>query len=136
MNRVNCFCAFCKTPRRVYRKRHLSLVNYIQALSLAGFFSFLFWQSLDAKALVLFFISLMIIEAGILLRRRMDIPCSNCGFDASLYIKDQAAACEKVKQYLVERQLDPNVWLGLRSPVTVSKKANVKGGKSTREIVA
>ena len=80
----------------------------------------------------------MFIEAAILIRRRLDVPCSNCGFDANLYLRDQEAACEKVKKFLATRQEDPKVWLGLRPPVTVAKKVkpSVKSGKSTREIVA
>src|SRR5438270_26426 len=91
--KVQCYCAFCKTPRVVYKKKNLSLSNYIQALSLAIFCSMIFWQRLDAKAIVIFVISLIFIEGSVLFRRRLDIPCPHCGFDAHLYMKNQAAAC-------------------------------------------
>ncbi len=134
--KVHCYCAFCKNPRTVYKKRHLSLGNYVQALSLAVFASYMFWQSLDAKGILIFVIALVFIESFILMRHRLDVACPHCGFDALLYLKNQAAACEKVKIHLATRQSDPNVWLGRRPPLRFAKKSpSRKDGKSTREIV-
>lgn len=139
---MNCYCAFCKTPRRIYRKQNMQAINYIQAISLAAILSFIFWQRLDPRSLVLFVISLMLIEASVLLRRRMDVTCPQCGFDAHLYLKNQEAACEKVKKHLALRLEDPDVWLGKRPPLKMAKRAATsetlkrKAGKSTREIVA
>jgi hypothetical protein len=132
VGKVDCFCAFCKTPRKVYRKKSLSLINYIQALSLSGVLSLVFWRSFDAKALLVFAMSLMFIEGFILFRRRSDVECPHCGFDPHLYLKNQSAACEKVKKHLEVRSLDPDVWLGKRPPLRFSKKSSKN---STKEIV-
>jgi hypothetical protein len=134
--KVDCYCAFCKNPRRVYRKKSLSLGNHVQALSLAVCLSFIFWQKLDVKGLLFYVMGLTVLETIILFRRRGDVTCPHCGFDAHLYIKDAAAACEKVKLHLKQRQEDPDVWLGKRPPLRFSRKSSKRdNGKSTREII-
>lgn len=133
MAKLNCFCAFCKVPRTIYRKKALNGVNYIQALSLSSILSFIFWGKLDPKALIFFVMTLMFTEIGILIRRRAAAACPHCGFDPYLYLKDQNAACEKVKIHLEQRQADPDVWLGKKPPLRFSKRSSKN---STREIQA
>ncbi len=131
-----CYCAFCKTPRKLFVQKKLNMFNYIQAFCLAGFASFLFWGEIDAKALVIFFIALLGIECAILIVRRLNVPCPHCGFDAYLYSKNKELASSQVKKHLEIRQLDPNVWLGRKPPLQFAKKTIKKNsGKSTKEIV-
>ncbi|MBK9293337.1 MAG: hypothetical protein IPM57_02675 [Oligoflexia bacterium] len=124
MSKLNCYCAFCKVPRHVYRKRHLSLINYIQGFSLSIVASFLIWRQIDPRALVILVLTLMFIEIGILIRRRLEAPCPHCGFDPYLYLKDQKAACDRVKMHLEKRQADPDVWLGKKPPLRFSKRSS------------
>jgi len=127
----SCYCAFCKMPRKIYRKRAVSFINFIQALGIAMAASFLFWQQLDPRALVIFVLALMIIEIGILVRNRYDAECPHCAFDPIVYVRDQVKACEKVKRHLEARKEDPDVWLARKPPIRLPGRKK----KSTREIV-
>jgi len=127
-----CYCAFCKNPREIYSKRSLSLINYIQALGIGIIATFLIWHEFNPKGLVIVVFAMIVIESGILLRRRTDLPCPHCGFDPALYKRNASAACEQVKKHIEGRQDDPNVWLARRPPLTVSRR---KKKNSTREIV-
>lgn len=93
----------------------------------------LLWGHLDARALVIFFVALILFESIILMLRRLSIPCPHCGFDAYLYKKSQEAAVARVKEHLQSRKEDPRVWLGQRPPLRFAKKRKL--GKSTKEIV-
>jgi len=130
---IHCYCAFCRNPRQVYRKQSLSLINIFQALGIALSLSYLFWRTLDAKALLIFALTLMASEIVIVMRARLDSTCPHCGFDPILYIHDREAACGKVKRYIELRQNDPDVWLARKPPLRFRKR---KKNTSTREIVA
>jgi hypothetical protein len=129
---IHCFCAFCRNPRRVYRKESVSLVNVLQALGIALASSYIFWGTLNAKALLIFAITLMSFEIAIVIRSRVDSTCPHCGFDPVLYSRNRDAACEKVKKYIALRQNDPDVWLARKPPLRFAKRKK-KG--STKEIV-
>ncbi len=127
-----CYCAFCRNPRRVFRKRGVGLFNVIQAFGIALIASYVFWQNISPKALVIFAVVLMLIEMLILLRARLEATCPHCGFDPILYARDKDAACRKAKAHIDLRQNDPDVWLARRPPLRFSKRKK-KG--SSREIV-
>ena len=129
---VHCYCAFCRNPRRVYRKQSLSFVNFLQALGIALSASYLFWRELNAKALLIFAIALMSLEIIIIIRTRIDSTCPHCGFDPVLYVRNREAACVKVKKYIELRQNDPDVWLARKPPLRFTKR---KKKTSTHEIV-
>jgi len=129
---VHCYCAFCRNPRRVYRKQSISFANVLQALGLASGLSYVFWGALDAKALLIFALSLMTLEIAIVIYARMDSTCPHCGFDPVLYMRNREAACEKVKKYIALRQNDPDVWLARKPPLRFARR---KKKSSTKEIV-
>jgi hypothetical protein len=131
VSEISCYCAFCRMPRKVYRKNSLSLINFIQAVGIAASLSYVFWQELDPRALVVFVLSLMVIEIAILARRRYASECPHCGFDPLLYLRDQLKACEKVKNHLEARKEDPDVWLARKPPIRLPGRKK----KSSREII-
>jgi hypothetical protein len=144
---INCYCAFCRTPRKIYRKKTLSFVNFLQAALISSFLTWLFWQGLEPKGLLIFIACLSVIEMLILGRSRLAIDCPECGFDPYLYIKDQKRACDKVKEHLDLRKSDPDVWLAKRPPLMLPTQkpkpgtmlANSKYRKvkqSTRDFIA
>jgi hypothetical protein len=130
--RIDCYCAFCRNPRRVYRKRSIGFVEIIQSFGLGAALTFLMWQRIDTRGLVIGLVILMFSEIAIQIRARLDAVCPHCGFDPILYVKNKQRAAEKVKLVLQQRQQDPDVWLGRKPPIRVSRR---KKSDSTREIV-
>jgi hypothetical protein len=132
---INCYCAFCRTPRKIFRKKTLTTVNFIQALLISSFLTWLFWRKLEVKGLFIFIATLAVLEMSILWRSRLAVECPECGFDAYLYGRSKQAACEKVKAHLLNRQNDPDVWLARRAPLNLpTQKKPLKRG-STRELI-
>lgn len=106
-HRHNCYCAFCKTPRRVPRKRNISLWNIVASVFVAVLMMMVFWQGYDPRVFVFFAFSLAVAEIFVQFRWRLSIPCRVCGFDPVLYLKNPEAAAAKVKIRLDERKQDP-----------------------------
>jgi heme/copper-type cytochrome/quinol oxidase subunit 4 len=74
--RVRTFCAFCKSPRRVYRKRRIGMLDILAsilgALALMGFV----FQDWDPRAILFFVFFLAVAETFIQLRWRMGLSVS------------------------------------------------------------
>ncbi|MCB0341903.1 MAG: hypothetical protein H6626_06490 [Pseudobdellovibrionaceae bacterium] len=111
------FCAFCRTPRRVYRKKHMTLTNVVLSLLAAVLLMLILWQGPDPRAIVFFVVNLAIAEAFIQIRWRVSLPCPYCGFDPALYLRDKAAAAAKVKEFLLVRQTKPSSLLSKHDPI-------------------
>src|ERR1700722_17305170 len=99
----NCFCAFCKNPRKVYAKKSLSLINYLQAFGIGTLVTYGIWQEINPKGLVIVVFAMIVIESSILIRRRSQLPCPHCGFDPALYKRNKDAACEMLKRHIESR---------------------------------
>ena len=120
-----CFCAFCRSERTIYRKRHVSATDVFLSLLASALLSFIVWQDFDPRVVVFFASSLVIAELFIVFRWRMSIACPKCGFDPVLYKKKPELAALRVKAFYTERAEDP---LSLFSsppklPVLIRKKA-------------
>jgi hypothetical protein len=102
-----CFCAFCRSPRVVYKKKHVSLIDAFLTLISSLLASFIFWQDVDPRCVVLFAIGLGITEIFIILRWRLSIACPHCGFDPVLYKKSAEKAVLRVKAHMGLRRADP-----------------------------
>ena len=109
--RHNCYCAFCKTPRRIYRKKSISFMNIIASAMAAIVMMFILWQQLDPRAIVVFVVCLAISEVFVKIRWRLAVVCRQCGFDPVMYLKKPELALEKVKEQLVRRKEDPKYLL-------------------------
>lgn len=107
----NCYCAFCKSPRNIYYKKSLSLVNVIYCSLAALPIMYLMWQEFDPRVTVVFVLCLAFAEVFIKLRWRMSLACQTCGFDPVLYKKDADLASQKVKAHLAVRAQDPKYLL-------------------------
>lgn len=118
---TSCYCAFCKTPRRIYAKKHIDLTN----VALAGAFSALAtlagWGSLDPQGLMILGLSLICAEMFVYLRWRMNLVCHLCGFDPITYKRSPAAAKEQVKRFYEEQVNNPEFWL-TKSPLLAVQK--------------
>ena len=124
-----CWCAFFLLERRVYRKRHISLVNFALAFFLSVVITLAFGQPLDAKMTFLFVIFLILAEVFIQVRWRLTLACPFCGFDPVLYIRDRDRAVNQVKIKLEKAKthlalLSPhNPWTHLGPMINSLKKS-------------
>ena len=104
---ARCFCAFCRSERFVYKKRHVSVVDAFLGAAASLLMSFILWQDFDPRAVAMFAVSLGLAEVFIILRWRLSITCPHCGFDPVVYKKDHEAAAKKVKAHMDKRRQDP-----------------------------
>lgn len=102
-----CFCAFCRSERSVYRKRHVSIIDVALAFFTSLLISFIAWQDIDPRFVVFFALALGIAELFIVLRWRLSIACPKCGFDPVLYKKKPDLAAARVKVFYKARMEDP-----------------------------
>jgi len=102
-----CFCAFCKTERIIYRKRHLSALDAFLAVGAAFMMMLVIWQDFDPRVLVFIALALVSTEAFVMTRWRLAISCRHCGFDPALYRRDREHAARKVKEHMARRREDP-----------------------------
>ncbi len=121
----NCYCAFCKTPRFVYRRRSLSLTGLLGCAMGALVLTLLMFRQLDPRFFVILAFFWGVGEAAVKIRWRMSVLCKVCHFDPVLYIKNPEIAAEKVRVRLDERTQDPQYLLArpLDIPKISSKKS-------------
>ncbi len=134
----NCFCAFCKSSRRIYRKKNISGVNVLGSVLASIVTMFVFWQGFDPRAIVIFVVFIAISEAFVKIRWRLSLVCGVCGFDPVLYLKDHSAAAKKVKLRLDERKEDPKYLFTkpLNLPAISEERAKALETKSKGRLVS
>jgi len=125
-------------PRQVYRKRSVSLANFLGSTGLGITVGFLFWRDWDPRMFFVTGFFVMFIECGILLRRRLEAACPHCAFDPIIYKRSPERACALVKEHLEKRASDPAVWLAqkpnLNLPVRHVKGKDTAEKSSTQEL--
>lgn len=136
--RHNCFCAFCKSPRRIYRKRSISFMNIIGSALASVVVMFLLWQQYDPRVMIAFVVCLAISEVFVKIRWRLSVVCRACGFDPVLYLKDPGAAAAKVKDQLDIRKQDPKYLLAkpLNLPAIPKERAEALQTKGKGKLVS
>jgi len=97
LNQQECYGAFCKSPRSVYSKQHVTTTNVLLSFLVSFLLMFIFWQRLDPKVLFLFVCSMSVAEVFIQMRWRLSMSCIHCGFDPITYMKSPEKAAAKVK---------------------------------------
>jgi hypothetical protein len=111
-----CFCAFCKSRRNIYPKKHASFLNFVGILGFAFCLSTGLWTWWDPRAIIIFVVTLTFAETFIYLRWRFSVVCSLCGFDPVLYRKSPESARDRVRQFYEKRTQDPNFMMS-KSPL-------------------
>lgn len=136
--RHNCYCAFCKSPRRIYRKKNISLANLIGSALASVVVMFALWQQYDPRVLIVFVVCAAISEVFVKLRWRLSVVCRQCGFDPVLYLRHPEAAAEKVKTQLDRRKQDPKYLLSrpLNLPTIAPKKAKALSEKGKGRLLS
>lgn len=124
-----CYCAFCRSIRTVYSKRHVSMVDIFLAAFSSVLLSLAIWQDFDPRAVIFFALGLGFAEIFIAIRWRFSIACPHCGFDPVIYKKNPVLAAERVKRFMDQRREDPLMVFSPppRLPVIV-KKADQRTG--------
>lgn len=122
---ANCYCAFCRSPRRIVRRRHLGFSHLLASVPVAGLIMWLMWAEPDPRVLVVYVVLLALVETFMQLRWRLLIVCRDCGFDPILYLRSPNAAADKVKAHLERRREDPRALLSrpLNLPALPAERA-------------
>lgn len=102
-----CYCAFCKTERTIYAKKHVSFIDVGLAALASSLLMLALWQDFDPKVFVIFAFAAGFSEVFIQVRWRVSIPCPHCGFDPVLYKKNPEKAAKLVTAFLDRRREDP-----------------------------
>lgn len=103
----NCYCAFCRTPRWIVRRKHVGFANVAISALAAGAAMLAVWGGFDPRVSIFFAGFLAFAEMFIQVRWRLGVVCKTCGFDPILYLKNPSAAAAKVKSRLDARKNDP-----------------------------
>jgi hypothetical protein len=119
MARINCYCAFCKSPRKVYNKRNINLFNIGACAFGSAILMFAIFQGFDPRIFILFVTFLAFSEMFIQIRWRLNMVCKYCGFDPVIYLKDPNRASIKVQAHLEKRKNDPATLLA--KPLNIPK---------------
>lgn len=97
-----CFCALCRTPRKLRYSRHLSKMNYVQIFVLALVFTAATFPFLEWKGVMSLPIIWALFESIHKSLYRKELSCPFCGFDPKWYKKDVKMARQKVENFLKE----------------------------------
>lgn len=127
LKKNQCYCAFCRNVRNVYRKKHVNVVDILVALIISTLLMFVVWQRVNPMAALFVVAFICLNETLIQLRWRLNISCKYCGFDPVLYVQNPEKAAEKVKAFLARRRQSPDIIFAhsLDLPVVKVKKALV-----------
>jgi hypothetical protein len=123
-SRKACYCAFCRSERKVYQKKNIGLSDVLGSALSATLAMFALFQEFDPRVLLIFVAFLAMAEVFVQVRWRLTIVCKYCGFDPVLYLKDTALAVEKVKIRLDQRKKDPATLLA--NPLQIPKLSRSK----------
>jgi hypothetical protein len=106
-DKQDCYCAFCKTPRKIYKKRRINGLNLFAAAVAAVVSMYAVWQEFDPRVIFIYVVYLAFAEVFVQIRWRLNLVCKECGFDPILYMKEPSLAAERVKEKLERRKEDP-----------------------------
>lgn len=110
------YCAFCKSPRRVYAKKHIDLTNVLGAALLSAVASLAIYGELEPRALLFFCLITVLGETFVFLRWRLSLVCRLCGFDPVLYKRSPSEAASRVRKFFENQIANPKFQLS-RSPL-------------------
>lgn len=100
----SCYCAFCRSPHWVYKRKRLGLFHFLLSLITAAVCSLILFSEILPQMILLFVFCLVIVEVFLQIRWRMSLVCKQCGFDPVLYRKDTNQAAQQVKDFLERRK--------------------------------
>ncbi|MGE3611635.1 MAG: hypothetical protein AB7I27_18745 [Bacteriovoracaceae bacterium] len=103
----DCFCALCRSPRKLRYSRTLKPIHYAQIIFLsvatAGIaYPWVTWKGVFALPIIW-----AIFETNYKSLYRKDLICQYCGFDPTWYKKDVKLARRKVEEFLRDNPQTP-----------------------------
>lgn len=110
------YCAFCKSRRHVYLKKHIDLTNVVAAVLLSAAVTQAYWGQVDPRGLVLFCVVVGISEVMVYLRWRLAVVCKMCGFDPVVYKRSPSQAALRVREFFTQQVDNPRFQLS-KSPL-------------------
>ena len=117
------YCAFCRSPRNYFEKKHVGLLDAFLILVFSLFLMFVLWGGFDPKVMIVFVGISGLTEFAVQLKWRLAMVCRHCGFDPILYVNDPVKAAKKVENYL--KDMDNSQTGFLRKPkLPAGKKEN------------
>lgn len=111
-------CAFCRTPKTTYTRRHLSWFQIFVIVLFSLGVSGLVRNEIDQYFLFILFIQLTLGEIMVRMQYRGSVACRTCGFDPVIYKQDYKKARALVQATLAARENNPAMMLrrSLRLP--------------------
>lgn len=129
----DCFCAFCKRPRSVSLKKHLSWPDVLALGVLSLILTVVFWREANPKGILIFIMGAILTEMAINLRWRMGLVCAACGFDPLLYVKSPELASKKVRAYYDRKRSKPDFLLTSQSLIETQKRIQTARREQARQ---
>jgi hypothetical protein len=117
-----CFCAFCKSKRQIYSKKHVDIINIALTFAFSACLATALWTWWDPRCLVIFSLGIGLSEAFIYVRWRYSVVCQFCGFDPVTYRRSPELAKAKVAAFYQEKTLDPKFLLGSSPLIALHKE--------------
>ncbi len=117
----DCFCALCRTPRKLRYTRSIQSRHYFQILVLslvatAAFSPWFAWKGVISLPIIW-----IIFDSSYKSLYRKDLKCPYCGFDPAWYKKDVKFTRQKVEEFL---KANPESPVALRGRVTENYFSN------------
>lgn len=116
----DCFCALCRSPRKLRYSRHLSGMNYLQIIILALGFTAITYPWLQWKGAMSLPVIWGLFESIHKSLYRKDLKCPYCGFDPKWYKQDVKLARQKVEEFLKQNPESPILRRARREETTTT----------------
>lgn len=110
------FCAFCKSPRKLYVKKHVDLTNVVGVILVTIAVTEALYGGADPRGVFLFAVMILSGEIFIYLRWRNSVVCRMCGFDPVIYKRSPERASRLVNEFFRAQADNPAFWLS-KSPL-------------------
>lgn len=120
-SRIKALCAFCKSERRINRKKNLSFIDYVAAGVCALIAMAVVFKDVDPRMFVFFVFFVALGEFFVQIRWRVGVVCPHCGFDPVLYLKAPEKAAAKVTEKLEQRRNNPGMLLARKLDIPYRK---------------
>lgn len=103
----DCYCALCRSPRKLRYSRHLSKKNYLQIFVLSLVTTAILYPWVSLKGIYSLPIIWALFEGIHKSLYRKELKCPFCGFDPKLYRKNVKLTREKVEEFLKQNPESP-----------------------------
>jgi len=105
------YCPLCRTERELSLTFRPTPKHYVQLGITSVFFMLLTYPFIGLRSFPCIFFFWMILELGLRVAFKKEVPCPYCGLDVTLYLKDVRVAKQKVQQFWADKKNSaPQLW--------------------------